>query len=296
MLLAIQIEAAHGGTGLLVHSGCVALGVAGRLALTAMRTADVGVGIAAGGSAVDGDRGATTAVALPVLQLVAASVFLLAFLVCLVGWKVSQGAEDGGVRGSVTPRGGTGSNKAVNVDLFLQRVSQGDVAPLPSRATVLAALFAFAYQASAVFIPAWLSWLSANKRGIERLGSSQSGVLVAFWAAIGVGRFFVVPSGERPNPRFASLCLAVGAGMLLLIWLHVNKIDDPKAAVAAVLFGLVLGPLYPWVVEKSAGEMSEDEKLNGLSIVVAFGIGGTLAASLITGVVNQMRASSLPCT
>jgi hypothetical protein len=171
-------------------------------------------------------------------------------------------------------------------------LSRGGFPPPASRLTILGALFAFAYQAAMVVVPVWLvSWTGGEP-------SSSTGqmplvyAVVPFWAGIviGVGSLALTPSVEQKK-QLVSSALVASAGLLLPAWVLGDVFWN--AAATGALVGFLMGPAYPWMVALLIRETSEEERLSGIAIVVAFGTAGAVTALSIIHLASQLESPAV---
>lgn len=159
----------------------------------------------------------------------------------------------------------------------------GGYPPPAGRATIFGALFAFAYHAAAVAIPAGLGLLGHDRDGTT--GRPLPVFITAvFWAGVAVARVVALACSGLIRPRQGVPRAVLGTGgFLLLFWLWPNP--TRYAAIAAGLAGAVLGPVYPCVLSMVIRELREDEMLGAMGIIVAFGHLGVVSALLTTQIV-----------
>ncbi|KAK4233665.1 hypothetical protein C8A03DRAFT_38606 [Achaetomium macrosporum] len=191
------------------------------------------------------------------------------------GWMAAGGSED---------------EEAVDEKmLFRVKGGQGGFPPPPSRLTVLGALFAFAHQAAMVVIPVWLVSLTGRQLGGSAGQVSLVYAMFTFCAGLGVGSLTLIPPIEQRKQLVFS-ALLVSVGLLLLAWLLGDAFD---AAAAAAPVGFFMASAYPWIVALLMHEMSEQERLSGVAIVVAFGTSGAVTALSITQMAAHLESPAV---
>jgi len=127
-------------------------------------------------------------------------------------------------------------------------------------------------------IPAWLV------SSIGEFGNNKPTLkftTAAVWGGIVVGRCVFLPwfEGIGKAKHLVSWALTFTASLLLLFWLFLGTVKGLMAV--AALAGLLLGPVYPFVLGLVMHEIDDHEKQSGVGIVVAFGSAGALAAACI---------------
>jgi MFS transporter, FHS family, glucose/mannose:H+ symporter len=153
----------------------------------------------------------------------------------------------------------------------------GDVKPVMSKATALAATFVFLYVGVESSLDGWLSSYASRSPETRHLWAALPSV---FWIGILIGRFLATLALPRLAPAsllgsclvvaFSSICLLLGA-------------SQPWAILAATaLTGLGLAPIFPLAVS-SYSESAKGEKSAGL-IFSAGGLGGASIPALVGSV------------
>jgi hypothetical protein len=176
-------------------------------------------------------------------------------------------------------------------------VSKSDgYSPPASRTTILIALFAFVHHGAVAAIPAGLVSSSFEGR-MDTVGhlSSTTYTTAAFWTGITLGRLMIPspPWGQQytcirlKQAIIVRAVLVAASCSLLLFWFSWSMLGHVSIP-AAGLFGIVLGPMYPWAVSVLMREMDEDEALSGVGIVVAFGYAGEMFALLTVQLVTHL--------
>lgn len=157
------------------------------------------------------------------------------------------------------------------------------VSALRNRSTLLGALFVFAYQGAEVSISGWLiSFLIAYRHSNPaRVGFVTAG----FWGGITLGRFLLAHSahllGEK---RAVAVLTAAAAALQLLVWWIPNMVGE---AVAVVLMGLLLGPIYSCATMVISQLVDHRLQMSSLAAVSAVGSSGGAVAPFLTGLVAQ---------
>ncbi|KAL1967894.1 hypothetical protein VTN77DRAFT_2311 [Rasamsonia byssochlamydoides] len=154
---------------------------------------------------------------------------------------------------------------------------------IKNKATLLGALFIFAYQGAEVSISGWVvSYLISYRKGDpSRVGYVSSG----FWAGITVGRFVLSHPAHRIGERLSVVLLTAGAiAFQLLAWFVPYIIGE---AVAVAVLGLLLGPVYPCATSVFTKLLPRNIQTSSLSFVSAVGSSGGAAAPFLTGILAQ---------
>ncbi|KAK4154555.1 hypothetical protein C8A00DRAFT_32679 [Chaetomidium leptoderma] len=267
-----------GQQGLVVY-GMVALGVVVRVVVirggVVDTTRDGGLGITR-----DDGVGITAAVGGGQHLVMLGLALVTAGFVGLVASRRLEGCEGGmAAVGVGCDDAGTRTPSGHDKTLRLLFADQDGYPPPASRAVVLGALFAFAYHAAVVAIPAWLVLLTVADWSGATGQSSLAHATATFWAGVAAGRFMVLPWAERTRRQrrqFVSSALLGTGGFLLVCWLVLGSIVR-SATVAAAVAGFLLGPVYPWVVGVLMREMiAYLEALTVLHLVIAGLFGGML--------------------
>lgn len=154
---------------------------------------------------------------------------------------------------------------------------------LKTRATLLGALFIFAYQGAEVSISGWIVSFLINYRNGDpaHVGYVSSG----FWAGITVGRFALSYPARRLGEKFAVYMLVAGAILFqIMCWLIPNIIGE---AVTVAIIGLLLGPVYPCATVVLNRLLPRDIQTTSLGFVSAMGSSGGAVAPFVTGLLAQ---------
>ncbi|EED23255.1 MFS efflux transporter, putative [Talaromyces stipitatus ATCC 10500] len=154
---------------------------------------------------------------------------------------------------------------------------------LKTKATLLCALFVFAYQGAEVSISGWIvSFLIHYRNGDPaHVGYVSSG----FWAGITVGRFVLSYPARRLGERLAVFSLVVGSVLFqILSWFVPNIVGE---AVTVAVIGLLLGPIYPCATVVLNRLLPRDIQTTSLSFVSAMGSSGGAVAPFVTGILAQ---------
>lgn len=75
--------------------------------------------------------------------------------------------------------------------------------------------------------------------------------------------------------------MAVAALLPALLGLAPDVVDNPGMVVVQAISGLLLGSVYPVAMGVFLGDLNEDERLNGMAIVTAFGSCGAAAGLFV---------------
>lgn len=136
-----------------------------------------------------------------------------------------------------------------------------------TKATLLGALFIFAYQGAEVSISGWIVSFLINYRNGDpaHVGYVSAG----FWAGITVGRFVLSYPARRLGERLAVFFLVAGAiAFQIMCWLIPNIIGE---AVTVAIIGLLLGPVYPCATVVLNRLLPRDVQTTSLGFVSAMG-------------------------
>ncbi|QKX58540.1 uncharacterized protein TRUGW13939_05665 [Talaromyces rugulosus] len=154
---------------------------------------------------------------------------------------------------------------------------------LKAKATLLGALFIFAYQGAEVSISGWIvSYLIKYRDGDPaHVGYVSAG----FWAGITLGRFLLSPIARRVGEKLSVFVLVAGViGFQIMSWLIPNIIGE---AVVVSVLGLLLGPVYPCATVVFNRLLPRDIQTTSLGFISAMGSSGGAVAPLITGLLAQ---------
>ncbi|CRG83970.1 hypothetical protein PISL3812_01323 [Talaromyces islandicus] len=154
---------------------------------------------------------------------------------------------------------------------------------LKAKATLLGALFIFAYQGAEVSISGWIvSYLIKYRNGDPaHVGYVSAG----FWAGITLGRFLLSPIARRVGEKLSVFVLVTGViGFQIMSWLIPNIIGE---AVVVSVLGLLLGPVYPCATVVFNRLLSREIQTTSLGFISAMGSSGGAVAPLITGLLAQ---------
>lgn len=152
-----------------------------------------------------------------------------------------------------------------------------------TKATLLGALFIFAYQGAEVSISGWIVSFLINYRNGDpaHVGYVSAG----FWAGITVGRFVLSYPARRLGERLAVFFLVAGAiTFQIMCWLIPNIIGE---AVTVAIVGLLLGPIYPCATFVLNRLLPRDIQTTSLGFVSAMGSSGGAIAPFVTGILAQ---------
>ncbi|RAO69918.1 uncharacterized protein BHQ10_005930 [Talaromyces amestolkiae] len=152
-----------------------------------------------------------------------------------------------------------------------------------TKATLLGALFIFAYQGAEVSISGWIVSFLINYRNGDpaHVGYVSAG----FWAGITVGRFVLSYPARRLGERLAVFFLVGGAiAFQIMCWLIPNIIGE---AVIVAIVGLLLGPIYPCATVVLNRLLPRDIQTTSLGLVSAMGSSGGAIAPFVTGILAQ---------
>ena len=153
-------------------------------------------------------------------------------------------------------------------------VPEADNRAVLSKATAVAALFAFLYVGVESSLDGWLSSYASRDASTRGLWAALPSI---FWTGILSGRFIASLALMRLVPTLllgACLVAALGGTCLLLV------VSQPWAVlVATTLTGLGLAPVFPLVVARYS-EVTRGEKSAGL-IFAAGGLGGASVPALV---------------
>jgi MFS transporter, FHS family, glucose/mannose:H+ symporter len=165
------------------------------------------------------------------------------------------------------------------------RRPQRSVAERPPFGALAFMLLLFLYVAAEVTTPAWIPTHLAG-----RLGETNAALVAsAFWAAITVGRFAVVPLAARLKPRD----LVLGASIVGLLGLVLAQV--PALAVPGyVLAGLGFAPVFPTTIAWLQWRFGErGERLTPL-VLAAGNVGPVIGAPAVGVVVMASSPASIP--
>lgn len=190
------------------------------------------------------------------------------------GWAFSGFENDlhGPAPATTVPTGNTAAKKKGLLEKALR-----------AKATLLGALFIFAYQGAEVSVSGWIvSYLIKYRHGDPaHVGYVSAG----FWAGITLGRFLLSPIARRVGEKLSVFVLIGGViGFQIMSWLIPNIIGE--AVVVAVL-GLLLGPVYPCATVVFNRLLPRDIQTTSLGFISAMGSSGGAVAPLITGLLAQ---------
>lgn len=152
-----------------------------------------------------------------------------------------------------------------------------------TKATLLGALFIFAYQGAEVSISGWIVSFLINYRNGDpaHVGYVSAG----FWAGITVGRFVLSYPARRLGEKLAVFFLVAGAiAFQIMCWLIPNIIGE---AVTVAIVGLLLGPIYPCSTVVLNRLLPRDIQTTSLGFVSAMGSSGGAIAPFVTGILAQ---------
>ncbi|KAL3419060.1 MFS efflux [Phlyctema vagabunda] len=154
---------------------------------------------------------------------------------------------------------------------------------LHSKVVLLGALFIFAYQGAEVSISGWVvSFLIVNRNGNP---SAVGYVTSGFWGGITLGRFLLSHLGYKIGEKRFVYGMTIGAIIFeLLVWFVPNIVEE---AVALVIVGLLLGPVYPCATHVFSKLISRGDQVSSLGIISAFGSSGGAVAPFTTGILAQ---------
>lgn len=154
---------------------------------------------------------------------------------------------------------------------------------IKTKATLLGALFIFAYQGAEVSISGWIISFLINYRNGDpaHVGYVSAG----FWAGITVGRFVLSYPARRLGERLAVFFLVAGAiAFQIMCWFIPNIIGE---AVIVAIVGLLLGPIYPCATVVLNRLLPRDIQTTSLGFVSAMGSSGGAIAPFVTGILAQ---------
>lgn len=154
---------------------------------------------------------------------------------------------------------------------------------LRNRATILGALFIFAYQGAEVSISGWVISFLISYRNSDpsRVGYVTAG----FWGGITLGRFLLSHAAHKIGEKVAVAGLLVGASAFqVLVWKIPNVVGD---AVAVSIVGLLLGPIYPCATAVVSRLVGRRLQMSSLAAVSALGSSGGAVAPFFTGLLAQ---------
>lgn len=152
-----------------------------------------------------------------------------------------------------------------------------------NRATIMGALFIFAYQGAEVSISGWVvSYLIAYRGGDP---TKVGYVTAGFWAGITLGRFVLSHAAPRLGEKMFVYIVTAGAVALqLLVWFVPNVIGD---AVAVSIVGLLLGPVYPCAQTIFTRLLPMKIQTTAVSFIASAGSSGGAVVPLMTGLLSQ---------
>ena len=152
-----------------------------------------------------------------------------------------------------------------------------------NKITILGALFIFAYQGAEVSVSGWvITFLIHYRKG----NPDQVGYVTAgFWAGITLGRFVLSQPAHKIGEKISVFGLVIGSvAFQLLVWLVPNVVGD---AVAVAILGLMLGPIYPCVINVFTRLLSRHLQTSSLSIISALGSSGGAIVPFAVGLSAQ---------
>jgi fucose permease len=155
-----------------------------------------------------------------------------------------------------------------------------------NKTTLLGALFIFAYQGAEVSISGWvISFLLAYRAPALSDRASVGYVTSGFWAGIALGRFLLSQPCQKLGEKISVFLLVLGAtAFQLLVWLIPNIIGE---AVAVVIVGLLLGPIWPCAIVIFSRLIGRKIQMSSLSFIAALGSSGGAFAPFMTGLIAQ---------
>ncbi|KAF7983221.1 hypothetical protein HWV62_23506 [Athelia sp. TMB] len=149
---------------------------------------------------------------------------------------------------------------------------------LSLKAVHLLACFIFAYVGVEVTIGGWIVTFIIDVRG----GGASSGYISAgFFGGLMVGRVALLWVNKKVGERRVLFIYAILAiGLEVVIWLVPSLIGD---AVAVSIVGMLLGPIYPIVMNESSRILPRWLLTGSIGWIAGFGQAGSALFPFITG-------------
>ena len=157
---------------------------------------------------------------------------------------------------------------------------------LKERATIIGALFIFAYQGAEVTNSGWITSFLVDFRHAD--ASSTGYVPSGFWAGIAVGRLLLSYIafryvGEVP---FTYVVVFAALGLQIVCWLVPNVVGS---ATAVALVGLFIGPIYPCATTLFSHLLDRSLQETAIAFITSSGSAGGAVLPLITGVLGGAK-------
>lgn len=158
---------------------------------------------------------------------------------------------------------------------------------LRTRATLLGALFIFAYQGAEVSISGWvISFLISVRGGApDRVGYVTAG----FWGGITAGRLGLSVVGARVGEvRAVWVLVGLTAAMQMVVWFAESVVGD---ALAVAVLGLLLGPVYPCATSVLSKRLDRSVQSTAFGFISSAGSSGGAVAPFVVGVLAGFRGT-----
>ena len=157
---------------------------------------------------------------------------------------------------------------------------------LKERATIIGALFIFAYQGAEVTNSGWITSFLVDYR--HGNASSAGYVPSGFWAGIALGRLLLSYIafryvGEVP---FTYVVVFAALGLQIVCWLVPNVVGS---ATAVALVGLFIGPIYPCATTLFSHLLDRSLQETSIAFITSSGSAGGAVLPLITGVLGEAK-------
>ncbi|MCO5585397.1 hypothetical protein L7F22_039330 [Adiantum nelumboides] len=149
--------------------------------------------------------------------------------------------------------------------------------------THIFAIFCLFYVGTEVSIGGWTStYIIQVRDDLDNSGHIVSG----FWAGLAAGRVLLLPITDFFGAQLAALIyLSLSIALQLIVWFVPNVIAN---AVAVALMGMLLGPLFPIMIELiSFRIIPRSVQTSAIAYIVSFGSAGSALFPLIFGLIIQ---------
>lgn len=179
------------------------------------------------------------------------------------------------------------SNQSTNIPTQRQESVGPWKIVLRQKDTHIFAIFCLFYVGTEVSIGGWTSTYIIQVRGdLDDSGHIVSG----FWAGLAAGRVMLLPITDFFGAQLAALIyLSLSIAFQLIVWFVPNVIAN---AVAVALMGLLLGPLFPILIELiSFRIIPRSVQTSAIAYIVSFGSAGSALFPLIVGLIIQKHGA-----
>ncbi|KAG9009889.1 hypothetical protein FRB94_011335 [Tulasnella sp. JGI-2019a] len=174
----------------------------------------------------------------------------------------------------------TDSSPLVNGNRYKQILRQKSV--------LLLAIWSLVYVGAEVTIGGWIVTFLEQLRGG---GPSTGYVSSGFFGGMTAGRFFLWPITDWIGKRKSMyIYLIIAIGLEIVVWQAPNLIAN---AVAISLVGVMLGPLYPIVMNVSTEVLPRWILSGSLGFVASFGQVGSAVFPFVTGLLATSHGAQV---